>query len=120
MTIELAGLEVWGFHGALEHERRDGQRFHFDVEVDYADPVAPTSDRLEDAVDYREIVAIVTEVSGACAYVLLEALADAIAETLCTRLPVARVRVRVRKPDVALVVPAEHSAVVVERAAVRD
>lgn len=115
MRIELESLELWGYHGVLEEERRAGQRFLFDLEVEYADRAAATSDRLEDAIDYRELVAIVREISDARAFALLEALADAIAFTICERLPVARVRVRVRKPDVQLGVPVGHSAVVVER-----
>ena len=115
MRIELTGLELWGHHGVLEHERTDGQRFLFDVEVDYRNRAAAASDRLEDAIDYREIVAVVREVSEGRAFTLLEALADAVALTLCERLPVARVRVRVRKPDVQLGAPVEHSAVIVER-----
>ena len=120
MTIELAGLELWGYHGALEQERRDGQRFLFDVEVDYRDTAAAGSDRLEDAIDYREIVAIVKAVSDGRPFTLLEALAEAIVAALCEQLPVARARVRVRKPDVQLDAPVAHSAVTLERVVGQD
>jgi len=109
VRIELAGLELHGFHGELEHERRDGQRFLFDVELEVGE--AGASDRIEDAVDYREVVACVREVSAGSAYHLLEALATALADELMTRFPAERVSVRVRKPDVVLDPPAEHAAV---------
>jgi dihydroneopterin aldolase len=115
VTIELRAIELFGFHGVLEHERREGQRFFVDVELDYADEVAATSDRIEDAIDYREVVAAVVEVSDGRAYHLLEALATALANELTARFPVARARVRVRKPDVVLPRPVDHAAVVVER-----
>ena len=115
MTIELLGLELWGHHGVLEQERRDGQRFLFDLELDLADADAPRSDRIEDAQDYRRAVAIVRRVSDARAYHLLEALAADLADALVDELDVTRVRVRVRKPDVDLGAPVEHVAVVVER-----
>ncbi|MGL6278633.1 MAG: dihydroneopterin aldolase [Gaiella sp.] len=115
MTIEVRGLELHGHHGVLEHERAHGQRFLFDLELDPTDPAAALDDRIEDAVDYRDAVAIVREVSDGRAFHLLEALADAVAEALLTRLAVSRVRVRVRKPDVDLGAPVEHAAVVVER-----
>lgn len=115
MKIELRGLELHGFHGALEQERRDGQRFLFDVDLDYANASAPRSDRLEDAIDYRVVVAIVREISDGRAYYLLEALAADLADALVTRLAVSSVRVRVRKPDVELGLPVEQAAVVVER-----
>lgn len=113
MRIELQGLELHGFHGVLEHERRDGQRFLFDVELEVGE--AGASDRIEDAVDYREVVACVREVSDARAYRLLEALASALADALLERFPVERVAVRVRKPDVVLEAPVEFAAVSAER-----
>ncbi len=115
MRIELQGIELFGFHGVLEEERRDGQRFLVDVDLDYRDATAGASDRIEDAIDYRDVVASVLEVSDGRAYHLLEALASALADTLLARFPVERVRVRVRKPDVVLPRPVDHAAVVVER-----
>jgi 7,8-dihydroneopterin aldolase/epimerase/oxygenase len=114
MTIELQGIELHGFHGVLDDERSAGQRFLVDVELDLADTTAAESDRIEDAVDYRDVLAAVTEVSDGHAYNLLEALAAALAEALLSRFPVARVRVRVRKPDVTLSRPVDHAAVGVE------
>jgi dihydroneopterin aldolase len=110
VTVEIQGLEVFGHHGVEEDERRDGQRFLYDVDFDVADGVL--SDRIEDAVDYREVVAIVRRVSDR-PFRLLEALAAAVADVIVAELPVERVRVRVRKPDVQL--PVEHAAATVER-----
>jgi dihydroneopterin aldolase len=117
MTIELRGIELHAFHGVLEHERREGQRFLVDVELDLADTTAVRTDAIEDAVDYRDVVAAVTEISDGRAYHLLEAFAAALADALVERFPVAAVRVRVRKPDVVLARPVEHAAVRVERRA---
>ena len=115
MTIELLAIELFGFHGVLDDERRDGQRFLVDVELEYADESAAASDRIEDAVDYRDVVAAVVDVSDGRAYHLLEAFSAAVADALLARFPVARVRVRVRKPDVVLPRPVAHAAVAVER-----
>ncbi len=115
MRIELRGIVLHGRHGVLEEERRDGQRFLVDVELDLEHDDAARSDRIEDAVDYREIVACVREVSDAHSYHLLEAFTAAIADALVARWPVVAARVRVRKPDVVLEPPVEHAAVSVER-----
>jgi dihydroneopterin aldolase len=118
MTIELRGIELYGFHGVLASEREHGQRFLVDLDLGLDEGVARTAaagDRIEDAVDYRDVVAAVRDVSDARAYMLLEAFAAALAEMLLSRFPVARVRVRVRKPDVVLASPVEHAAVVVDR-----
>ncbi|HET9286552.1 MAG TPA: dihydroneopterin aldolase [Gaiella sp.] len=115
MTIELQGIELHAFHGVLDEERREGQRFLVDLELEPVDTTAASTDRIEDAVDYRDVVAAVVEVSDGHAYNLLEALATALADGLVDRFPLRRARVRVRKPDVVLPRPVEHAAVVVER-----
>jgi dihydroneopterin aldolase len=117
MTIELRGIVLHGYHGVLEHERRDGQRFLVDVELDLEHEQAARSDRIEEAVDYRDVVALVRRVSDARAYHLLEAFSAALADALLEELPVSAVRVRVRKPDVVLDPPVEYAAVSVERRA---
>ena len=114
MRVELCGVRVHGFHGVLEEERERGQSFLFDVELEVG--AAGTSDRIEDAVDYRDVVACVREVSDARAYRLLEALATAVADELVARFPVTEARVRVRKPEVVLDPPVEYAAVSVVRA----
>ena len=63
MTIELAGLVVFGRHGYLEEERRLGQRFLVDLWADL-DEDATASDRLEDTVDYRRLAEVVQDVFG--------------------------------------------------------
>jgi len=109
VRIELRGIELHARHGALDWEREQGQRFLVDVELEVGE--AGGSDRLEDAVDYRDIAACVREVSDGRAYHLLEALATALADELFARFPVAAVSVRVRKPEVVLDPPVEYAAV---------
>jgi 7,8-dihydroneopterin aldolase/epimerase/oxygenase len=123
IAIHLHGLELHGRHGVLEEERRLGQRFLVDLELVYRDDEAgraAASDRIEHAADYRDVVALVAEVSDGHAYHLLEALASAMADALLERFPFARVVVRVRKPDVPLALAAEHAAVVVQRVSERE
>lgn len=117
MTIELHGIVLHGHHGVLDEERRDGQRFLVDVELDLEHEQAARTDAIEDAVDYRAVVARVRELSDARSHRLLESFAAALADTLVAELPVTGVRVRVRKPDVVLDPPVEYAAVSVERRA---
>jgi len=109
VIVELHGIELHGRHGALEWEREQGQRFFFDVELEVGD--AGSSDRLEDAVDYRDVAACVREVSDGRAFHLLEALVAALADELLARFRVQHVSVRVRKPEVVLDPPVEYAAV---------
>ena len=113
MRIELVGMELFGHHGVGAEERACGQRFVYDVELEVGDQGA--DDRLESAVDYRDVAAAVREVAGG-QFRLLEALATAIADDLAERFPVDRVKVRVRKPEVRPSgVDLEFAAVTIER-----
>ena len=118
--VEVRGLEVFGHHGVEEGERQRGQRFLFDLELGVGE--AGLSDRIEEAVDYREVVRRVHEVSESRRYSLLEALAGAVADALVEDFAVERVRVSVRKPDLECVagLRVEHTAATVERGGRRD
>lgn len=113
MKVELRGLELFGYHGVNEAEKRDGQVFLFDVRLEVGERGA--DDRIESAVDYRDVARAVAEVS-ATHYDLLEALASAVADRLWADFAPSWLSVRVRKPEVR---PAgfdvEFSAVTVER-----
>ena len=85
MILELEGLAIFGRHGVLEEERRDGQEFLYDIRLDVGD--AGASDRIEDAVDYREVADCVREVSASRSFNLIEALAQAVADALDRALP---------------------------------
>ncbi|MGB2951846.1 MAG: dihydroneopterin aldolase [Gaiellaceae bacterium] len=113
ITVELYGLEVPGRHGVEEEERRADQPFLYDLWLDVPDTAL--ADRVEETVDYRAVVECVGEVSGRHQFRLLEALAAAVADAVVERFEVERVRVRVRKPQVRLAVPAEWTAATVER-----
>ncbi len=59
VTVEVLGIELVGYHGVLEEERRRGQRFLVDVWLEPVGERAAASDEIEDAVDYRDVVALV-------------------------------------------------------------
>jgi dihydroneopterin aldolase len=111
--VEVHGLRVFGYHGALESERRVGQTFVFDLVLRLT--ASPTSDDLAETVDYRDVVARVREVSDRRPVRLLETLAAAVADELMASFPLDGVRVRVRKPGVVLERPVDYTAATVER-----
>ena len=111
VLVELEGLEIPGRHGATPEEHEREQPFLYDLELEFPEPQA---DRIEETVDYREVVELVRDVS-ATERQLLETVAAAVADALLERFPLERVRVRVRKPDVRLEAPVEWAAATVER-----
>ncbi len=114
MIVELSGLEVFGYHGVEEDERRLGQLFLFDVQLEVGERGA--SDRLGEAVDYTEVASAIRDLSEEQRFDLLEALATRTADLLMERFAPDSVRVRVRKPRVTPAgLTVEYSAVTVER-----
>jgi dihydroneopterin aldolase len=114
VLIEIHGLELLGYHGALPEEREHGQTFLFDVQL-HAHDAGVRSDKLGDTVDYTEVVACVRAVSAGRRFNLIEALAAELADALLERFPASRVRVRVRKPQVRLGERVEWTAATIER-----
>lgn len=112
VVVELAGLRLEGHHGALEEERETAQPFLYDVELELDEPA---SDSLAQTVDYREVVALIREVSGSRRFHLLESLAATLADAMLARFPARSVRVRVRKPRVQLGLPVDYAAATVRR-----
>jgi 7,8-dihydroneopterin aldolase/epimerase/oxygenase len=97
-TVHVHNLRVFGHHGVEEEERKRGQNFLFDIELDVGD--RGTSDSFADAVDYREVARVVNQVSDAHRFALLEALGGAIADELERRFSPERICIRMRKPEV--------------------
>jgi 7,8-dihydroneopterin aldolase/epimerase/oxygenase len=112
VTVEVYGLEVPGAHGVEEAEREHPQRFLYDLRLELAEP---SSDSVEETVDYRDVVRCVQEVSDGSSFQLLESMAAAVAGALFERFRLEAARVRVRKPDVLLEAPVEWTAATVER-----
>ncbi len=98
VVVEIRGLELSGIHGVEEREREQPQPFLFDLWLDVGE--AGLSDRIDEAIDYRDVAACVRDISEARSFQLLEALAAAVADALLERFPLESVCVRVRKPDV--------------------
>ena len=113
VTVELFGLEIEGRHGVEDEERARPQRFLYDLWLEVPD--AALSDRVEDTVDYREVVTAVRAVSDGRQFALLEAMAAAVADELLARFEVEGARVRVRKPDVKLEAAVGWTAATVDR-----
>ena len=114
MKLELRGLHVFGYHGVEEDEKRLGQLFLFDLELEVGERGA--DDRLENAIDYTQVAMAVRELSNARRFDLLEALATAVADLVFDRFSPEHLLVRVRKPQVKPAgMTVEFSAVTVER-----
>lgn len=96
--ITLKGLRGFGYHGVLEHERRDGQEFIVDVEVTTDFSVAAKTDQLDATLNYALIADLVFAKITGPAFNLIESLADSIGEQILNMPNVISVEVTVHKP----------------------
>ena len=69
--IELLGLELFGYHGVLEHEKNYGQTFFVDCRLEVE---ASGADNLADTVSYADVADLIEVSFNAERNDLLEAL----------------------------------------------
>jgi dihydroneopterin aldolase len=96
--LHVERLSLYGFHGALEEERRTGGLFEIDVVADLDFREATVSERVQDTADYTRLIRAVGEVNQSRRFRLVEAFARAIGERVLRDFPAIRkVEVIVRK-----------------------
>lgn len=113
--VRIVGLEAYGHHGVLAHERRDGQPFVVDLELALDLGPAGSGDDLSRTVDYGQLTQRVHDAVASDPVNLIETLAQRIAD-LCLDLPrVHRVTVTVHKPQAPVPVQVADITVTLER-----
>ena len=118
--LAVRGIEGFGHHGVLDHERRDGQVFLADV-VLWLDTRGPArSDDLRDTVDYGRLVARVRQDIESDPVALIETLAARIADTCLEDLRVRTVEVTVHKPNAPIEAAFADVALTIRRARPTD
>lgn len=95
--LVVHGLQFVGRHGVYEHERREGRRFRVDLEVIVDTDAAASSDRLDDALDYRSLAEVILAVGQGPSHHLIESLAEEMAQRLLDDRRVGRVELTLRK-----------------------
>jgi dihydroneopterin aldolase len=115
--IELVGLRARGFHGVLEHERRDGQEFVVDVSLEVDTSAAAASDDLAETVDYGVLAQSIAAIVAGDPVDLIETLAQRVADACLADPRVLAVDVAVHKPSAPVTVPVEDVVVRIRRPA---
>ena len=113
--ISLHGIDVFAYHGVLEHEQTDGQLFSVDVDVDIDLSAAAESDDLARTIDYGALAEKVHSLVASERWDLIERVADRVADLVMTDDRVLATTVTVHKPDAPIPVPFRDVAVTVTR-----
>jgi dihydroneopterin aldolase len=117
--IRLAGLRVRGRHGVFVFERRDGQDFVVDVELELDLAVAAASDQLSDTVHYGELAEQLAAVVAGEPVNLLETLAERLAAVCLADPRVSACEVAVHTPQAPIPLSFTDVAVTIRRSSSR-
>ena len=113
--ITLTGLRVYGHHGVLERERRDGQEFLIDVVVWLDLDRAADTDELSDTLDYGELAKRVAEIVGGEPCDLIESVAGRVADAVMADSRLHAAEVTIHKPSAPIPLDFADVAVTVRR-----
>jgi len=113
--IRLAGLRVRGFHGVFDQERRDGQDFVVDAELELSTAAAAASDDVADTVHYGELAQQLAAVIAGEPVNLLETLVARLADVCLADPRVTAATVTVHKPQAPIPLAFTDVAVTIRR-----
>jgi 7,8-dihydroneopterin aldolase/epimerase/oxygenase len=115
--ITLRGLRVYGYHGVLEAERREGQEFLIDTTLWLPTAAAAAADDLTLTADYAALAGRLAAVVAGPPVQLIETLAQRLAAAALAE-PLAReVEITVHKPSAPVGHPFADVSVTIRRAA---
>jgi dihydroneopterin aldolase len=97
--VTLRGLTARGYHGVFDFERRQGQDFVVDVDLELDTAPAAGSDDVADTAHYGELAGRLVEVITGEPVNLIETLAQRLADACLADQHVDAVTVTVHKPQ---------------------
>ena len=96
--IFIKNLKLYGYHGVNPEEKREGQYFVFNVEINIFKDSFQGRDDLSETVNYSEAVKVIKKINAAAKYDLLETLAEEITIRISRlSLIISKVKTRVEK-----------------------
>jgi dihydroneopterin aldolase len=113
--ITLTGLRVRGHHGVFDHERRDGQDFVVDAELELDTAAAARTDDLADTLDYGALAGALAAVVAGEPVNLIETLVARLADTCLADARVRAATVTVHKPNAPIPLTFADVAVTIRR-----
>jgi len=114
--ISLRGLTVRGNHGVFDFERRDGQDFVVDAELEIDTRPAAATDDLTKTVHYGELAAQLAAVISGPPVDLLETLAERLVAVCLAEDRVQAATITVHKPSAPIPLQFSDVSVTIRRA----
>ena len=96
--IRIKNLKIPARHGVYEFEKEKDGVFELDINLYLPLLKAGKSDRLEDTINYEDIISTVTKAFTEKQYALVEAAAQSVCDRLLNDFKIDKITIRVRKP----------------------
>ena len=96
--IRIKNLKIPARHGVYEFEKEKDGIFELDIELYLPLLKAGKSDRLEDTINYEDIISTVTKAFTEKQYALVEAAAQSVCDRLLNDFKIDKITIRIRKP----------------------
>ena len=96
--IRIKNLKIPARHGVYEFEKEKDGTFELDIELYLPLLKAGKSDRLEETINYEDIISTVTKAFTEKQYALVEAAAQSVCDRLLNDFKIDKITIRVRKP----------------------
>ncbi|MBE3113987.1 MAG: 2-amino-4-hydroxy-6-hydroxymethyldihydropteridine diphosphokinase [Actinobacteria bacterium] len=96
--IIIKDLNLFGYHGVKESEKKDGQNFCFNIEILLNKNSFLNGDDLKNTINYSEVIRFVKKINSSNKFNLLETFSQTIAEDIMEMSPlVEKVTVKIEK-----------------------
>lgn len=104
-VIRIEGIEAFGYHGVFPQEKREGQTFLVDVDIETSFDEAIAHDDVVYTVDYGVVAERVAEIIQGEPADLIETVCDRIVTMVLSLERVKATRVTIHKPQAPISVP---------------
>jgi len=104
-VIRIEGIEAFGYHGVFSQEKREGQTFLVDVDIEASFDEAIAHDNVAYTVDYGVVAERVAEIIQGEPADLIETVCDRIVTMVLSLERVKATRVTIHKPQAPISVP---------------
>ena len=104
-VIRIEGIEAFGYHGVFPQEKREGQTFVVDVDIETSFDEAIAHDDVAYTVDYGVVAERVAEIIQGEPADLIETVCDRIVTMVLSLERVKATRVTILKPQAPISVP---------------
>ena len=104
-VIRIEGIEAFGYHGVFPQEKREGQTFLVDVDIETSFDEAIAHDDVAYTVDYGVVAERVAEIIQGEPADLIETVCDPIVTMVLSLERVKATRVTIHKPQAPIAVP---------------